>query len=500
MKEIVYDSFKTTLKEVQFLSNIIKKEKASKEELQEGLLKARDLLFSSYSSLNIFDEAVKNYISVGYGVNFGEKEKKKISKTEAKVIYSKLIHFIGEEVDGKIIVPKTAIHFKYDSDILTLYLHSPHISQVTRDFDNTLEASTLKTEEIKIILLKYFNETVNFLQEILLYDIFLIFDRPKITSEYKTISIRDYKKEYIDSWVNCSVELSDLRLHKRIDYWDELFDLKLDCDHILRIEEHQEKLFNDMVDIEVRVAFSDITELNESQQIEQIEKELALIYNFFNGDLSKLTIKRLKEIIRFSKPNKLILAYDGLKKSSYYNSNDCLVYVIGRTRVYTHYFIASFFIGYIKVLENMLGSLKPVRGIEQLKNNSFKIKQKLKHYSFTYTHYEDGHTNLTDLKNALESKNLISQKTDLKDFRKVFSGEKIEKPIIWTGNISELSYFAKQLHNVLKYVENVKQEIWSITINCFIQENGSQYDRKRLRTQKVPATSKNIDSALKTLK
>ena len=88
---------------------------------------------------------------------------------------------------------------------------------------------------------------------------------------------------------------------------------------------------------------------------------------------------------------------------------------------------------------------------------------------------------------------------DLKDFRKVFSGEEIKKPIVWTGNISELSYFIKQLHNVLKLVADLKQQQWAVTINCFIQENGEQYNRTKLRTQKVPTTSKNIDISLKTL-
>ena len=67
--------------------------------------------------------------------------------------------------------------------------------------------------------------------------------------------------------------------------------------------------------------------------------------------------------------------------------------------------------------------------------------------------------------NALKRKNLIGNSTDLKDFRKVFSGEAIDKPIIWTGNISELSYFIKQLHNELKLVEDLKQQQWAVTIN-----------------------------------
>lgn len=129
-----------------------------------------------------------------------------------------------------------------------------------------------------------------------------------------------------------------------------------------------------------------------------------------------------------------------------------------------------------------------------------KSVSKLKNNSFTYINNLTGQTQLTDLMNALKRKNLIDYSTDLKDFRKVFSGEAIHKPITWTGNISELSYFIKQLHNELKLVEDLKQQQWAVTINCFIQQNGEQYNRTKLRTQKVPTTSKNIDSALNTLK
>jgi len=129
-----------------------------------------------------------------------------------------------------------------------------------------------------------------------------------------------------------------------------------------------------------------------------------------------------------------------------------------------------------------------------------KSVSKSKYNSFTYINNLTGQTQLTDLMNALKRKNLIDNSTDLKDFRKAFSGETIEKPIVWTGKISELSYFIKQLHNELNLVEDLKQQQWAVTINCFIQENGEQYNRAKLRHQKVPTTSKNIDSVLNTLK
>jgi len=120
--------------------------------------------------------------------------------------------------------------------------------------------------------------------------------------------------------------------------------------------------------------------------------------------------------------------------------------------------------------------------------------------SFKYKKYNEGFSQLTDLMNALKKRDFIAEDTELSNFRKIFSGDEIQYKIVWIGNISELSYFVKQLHNELKYVENLKQKQWKVAANSFIQQNGDLYDRTKLRTQKVPSTSKSIDSALKTLK
>ena len=82
----------------------------------------------------------------------------------------------------------------------------------------------------------------------------------------------------------------------------------------------------------------------------------------------------------------------------------------------------------------------------------------------------------------------------------MFSGGKIEKPIIWIGNISELYYFINQLYVKLKLVEDLKQKQWEVTNNCFVKADGNQFGRYNFKGQQVPATSKSIDSALKTLK
>lgn len=358
MKEIVYDSFKKTLHEVSVLSAIIKNEKASKEELQEGLFKASDLLFSSYSNLNILTETIKNHVSIGYKITPSKKKpKKELTKIEVKIIYNKLVELIKEELQRGTICPKENLILENQYASMGLIFYEATISKNIIKFNKDLLIYELSKKDLLSVLGNYFKEITEYIEDLLLYNIFMVFDKPNILYVNEIECSTDYKKEYIDSWVNCDVKISKISRFSRIDYWSEIFDLNLDFEHIERIEKYQEKIFYERVHLEVGLALNDIFELEESQQILQINKELDLINGFFSGDLSKLTVKRLKEIIRFSKPKKLILTYDQLKKNNYYLASECLIYSIGKPRIYSKYFVASFFIEYLKALSVELENL-----------------------------------------------------------------------------------------------------------------------------------------------
>ena len=136
-----------------------------------------------------------------------------------------------------------------------------------------------------------------------------------------------------------------------------------------------------------------------------------------------------------------------------------------------------------------------------LKNNTVKsVKStKTKQSSFRYKKYDTAPLKINKLYKELKGKNFIHPDTKLVNFKKVFSGGEIEEPIIWVGMISELWYFITQLHNDLKYVENLKLEVWTVAMNCFVQEDGTPYGRKKIKNQKAPKTSISIDKALTTL-
>jgi len=116
--------------------------------------------------------------------------------------------------------------------------------------------------------------------------------------------------------------------------------------------------------------------------------------------------------------------------------------------------------------------------------------------SFKYIHFDTDPDNLTDLFNSLINKKLIHSETTLPNFKRIFSGQPITNPIIWTGNISELNYFIKLIHNTNKSVDYLKQHHWEVAVRCFVDNSENEFDRKQLKEQKKPkATAHLIEGA-----
>lgn len=120
--------------------------------------------------------------------------------------------------------------------------------------------------------------------------------------------------------------------------------------------------------------------------------------------------------------------------------------------------------------------------------------------SFTYKHLSTQPEYIKDLFDSLKSNQFIDKSTIYTDFKKVFIGDQIQKPVTWTGNISELHYFIKLIHNINKSVIDLKQHQWEVACKCFIKPDGSAFDRAQLKEQKKPkATATLLEQAAKQL-
>ncbi len=121
--------------------------------------------------------------------------------------------------------------------------------------------------------------------------------------------------------------------------------------------------------------------------------------------------------------------------------------------------------------------------------------------SFTYIGLQKNPEYVNDLCDSLKKFSFIDQKTTVTNFKKVFSGNPVSVPVIWTGNPTEFSYLIKLIHNKHKLVVDLKQKQWKVACKCFVQSDGTPFDRAKLRTLKKPQLSyKQLESAVNKLK
>lgn len=120
--------------------------------------------------------------------------------------------------------------------------------------------------------------------------------------------------------------------------------------------------------------------------------------------------------------------------------------------------------------------------------NKENTKNEKNRISFTYVNIDKNPEAISDLFNSLKDvAELIDKQTRLVDFKKIFSGKSITRPVIWIGSPTELYYFIKYIHNVRKVVEDTNKQQWNITCNCFLKADGSSFDRAKLKALKTPA-------------
>ena len=121
--------------------------------------------------------------------------------------------------------------------------------------------------------------------------------------------------------------------------------------------------------------------------------------------------------------------------------------------------------------------------------------------SFTYTNLIEKSSNLTDFFNTLKGQGFISDITTLAAFRKIFTNQLADPPIIWLGTLEELDFLIKYLHLIIKVVEPIKRNIWLITSNCFFDnKEGIKFNPESLGKQHTPKRAKILQIAADNLK
>lgn len=112
--------------------------------------------------------------------------------------------------------------------------------------------------------------------------------------------------------------------------------------------------------------------------------------------------------------------------------------------------------------------------------------KKSKPNTFKYKHINKKVDSFKDLLDSLKHNNLVDSKTTIYELKKIFTDDENFKPIVWTGNISDLYYFIVLIHNEFQTVESIKPYHWQITCNCFIKPDGTPFEPTQLKSQKLP--------------
>ena len=149
---------------------------------------------------------------------------------------------------------------------------------------------------------------------------------------------------------------------------------------------------------------------------------------------------------------------------------------------------------------NSKSSILDQKRVIQESSGTQKTDAKPLPHSFKYLHFETKPANINDLFHSMKQAKFIADDTELKNFKKIFSGNRIEKPIVWIGGKSTLTFFIKSLHDNHKKIEDLNKMQWAVAVNCFIDPSLKPFDRRNLSIQKSPAAaSKKIDVLVEAL-
>ena len=154
--------------------------------------------------------------------------------------------------------------------------------------------------------------------------------------------------------------------------------------------------------------------------------------------------------------------------------------------------IDSFFVEVLQWRKSDYVNITLIPTLEITPVNEIKKDKKLKVnedvvLSFVYTKLQTDSQNINILFSELKQHNAIPKEEPITEFKHLFSGVKVEKPITWIGNKSDLSYLFKQLvneHKVLKIPKG--KTIWDVVDACFVDKNGKPFGINVLRKQKDP--------------
>jgi len=261
-----------------------------------------------------------------------------------------------------------------------------------------------------------------------------------------------------------------------------------------------------------------VYDINQNSEVHSNRDEgRILLKETVNGDQDFVEIEVKKEITDLLKKQKRLLIYaleEGIKMQStdkdkeIYTSRQVktLIYLLDENVNKTKYrtFISNVNKALFEVLKFLHGKYHSnikndiIKTVDRrLRLIELKVKDSI--LTFNYPAYSKNSYKLELSLIELKEGDFIHSDTNPTNFLEVFNKSKLSRPIVWTGGISTLSYFIKRLYEMYPNICEENQK-WPITINCFVDEDGTEFTKDRLQWQKHPKkTKKDLDAILSGL-
>lgn len=119
--------------------------------------------------------------------------------------------------------------------------------------------------------------------------------------------------------------------------------------------------------------------------------------------------------------------------------------------------------------------------------------------AFTLIKNDEQYLFIADHRKSLIKAGLIPESTKLVDMRLMFHNAIPSTPTKWLGNISQLAYYVKCMHNDKKVIKNIRNTIWKVTAELYVDKDGNKYNWEDFRGLKDPANASLINKAVEIL-
>lgn len=164
--------------------------------------------------------------------------------------------------------------------------------------------------------------------------------------------ISEYELEYYQKWLDNTITYKDLSQNSRWDISEYVLEQKIDFKISEQIDKKKEDLFKEGVSIKLKGLINDLSEISKRKRVQTIATHKQLLKTFLQGDTSPLLIERLNVFLKITKAEQVILQYDKLLHSEYYNHYELNVFEPKEYRQLSAVFNAHLIYEYLKVLDN----------------------------------------------------------------------------------------------------------------------------------------------------